>query len=233
MVSTSRGAGSRKSKPTSDAPPKSSRLPVVAEAARAAGADRQRAEALLELIERRKESIAEDFYDLGEALRELQRKRLHVALGHASFAEMLRARRIMGLTQAKKLIEVAQALPRGKALELGPEKAYALARYAAATPEIDTARSLLEGGARIDDKPIEELSVRELTRAIGKVKAKVRRSKPVPAEEREALQAARRLQAWLRARGARDAIAVARKDKGGFSLHVELRVEVVDELIGE
>lgn len=194
-------------------------------------ADRKRAEALLLLIERRKARIAEDFYDLGEALKEIQHKRLHLALGHASFADLLRARGIMGLSQAKKLIEVVSTLPRDKALTLGAEKAYALARYTAATPELDTPQSLLDQGAKIGGKPIADLSVRDLAVATGKVRAKAGKAKPTSESEREAEQAARKFQAWLRKGGAKGATAAAQKVKGAWWLRVELSAEAATRLL--
>ena len=45
----------------------------------------RRAEDLLLLIDRRKEQILDDFYDIGMALREILEKKLFEALGYASF----------------------------------------------------------------------------------------------------------------------------------------------------
>lgn len=231
MVTTLKGARGRAKRKRLGAPEGGAapRAAVAAgEVAQATAAERKRAEALLAIIDRRKDRLTEDFYDLGEALRELQRKRLYVALGHASFSEMLRARRIMGLSQAKKLIEVVASLPRDRALELGPEKAYALTRYAVATPEVDTPRARLDRGAALDDRSVEDRSVREIVHATNKAKALS--VKPRPAQEREALQAARKLQVWLRKQGARDVVVVAYRDSGGWWLHVEVRVDVVGKL---
>jgi hypothetical protein len=196
-----------------------------------AAADRKRAEALLLLIERRKARIAEDFYDLGEALKEIQHRKLHLALGHASFADLLRARGIMGLSQAKKLIEVVSTLPRDQALKLGAEKAYALARYTAATPELDTPQSLLDQGAKIGGKPIAEISVRDLAVATGKVRAKTGKATPKSDGEREAEQAARKVQAWLRKGGAKGATAEAQKVKGAWWVRLELPADAATRLL--
>lgn len=206
---------------------------VQAEAVKGGGAAEKRAQALLELIERRKARIAEDFYEIGEALRELQRKKLYLALGHATFGEMLKARGIMGLSQAKKLIGVVAALPRDKALTLGPEKAYALTRYTAATPEVDTPAWLLDQGATIAGKRVEEISVRELTAEAGKVREKAAGPKRRDPEEQRARAAARTAQAALRKRGARGATVEARREKGGYWLRVEVPLEAAAALLGE
>ena len=47
------------------------------------------------LIERRKARIAEDFYDIGQALTELLKKKLYLVLGYSSFAQMLTKRGVM------------------------------------------------------------------------------------------------------------------------------------------
>ncbi|WP_437736849.1 hypothetical protein [Sorangium sp. So ce1335] len=203
------------------------------EAARGGAAAEKRAHALLELIDRRKARIAEDFYEIGEALRELQRKKLYLALGHASFGDMLKARAIMGLTQAKKLIGIVAALPRDKALTLGPEKAYALTRYTAATPEVDTPAWLIDQGATVAGKSLDEISVRELTAEIGKARANAAGPKRQDPEEKRALAAARATQAALRKRGARGATVEARRAKGGYWLRVEVPVEAAAALLGE
>ncbi len=57
---------------------------LVAEAEKKVVKGRARAEALLRLIERRKQRITEDFYDIGEARRELYRKALFRSLDCAT-----------------------------------------------------------------------------------------------------------------------------------------------------
>src|SRR5690349_12680186 len=71
---------------------------LQAEVTRIASAAERRAEELLSMIERRKETIAESFYDIGKALQELLKKKLYAALGYASFDEMLRERSVLGVT---------------------------------------------------------------------------------------------------------------------------------------
>ncbi|MEO7113506.1 MAG: hypothetical protein ABI183_23915 [Polyangiaceae bacterium] len=126
----------------------------------------RRGRQLVEEILRKKQRIAEDFYDVGSALSELEKKQLWRALGHESFAEMLDARRLLARSQAFKLMAIARALPRRAALSMGTEKSYALVRYAAATAEIDSPASLLASGIRIGGrkKSVDDISANELVR---------------------------------------------------------------------
>jgi hypothetical protein len=194
---------------------------------------RARAEQLVALVERRKRRIVEDFYDIGEALRELSRSKLYVELGHTSFEEMLEARQIMGRTQAFKLIEVVEAFTRVKALELGAEKAYALVRLAAATPAADSPQQLAERGVVVGRrrKAAGEASVREIAQETRQVRAKGRGAAEADPEQREASGAARRVQAGLRKAGARGAQARAKRGAGGWV--VEITVPVAEASVLE
>jgi hypothetical protein len=136
----------------------------------------RRAEALLELIARRKQTITEAFYDIGEALREILKKKLYGALGFGSFEKLLTARKVISASTAYQLIDVVDSLPRDKALSLGAEKSYALARFAAATSESDPPSTLVDEGVPIGPRgkriPATKISVRELEEATRKVRAK-------------------------------------------------------------
>ena len=153
----------------------------------------KRAEALLALIARRKERIVEDFYDIGEALKEILDDRLYEALGHASFSEMLEARSVMSTTAAKRLVAVAEHLPREQALRLGQQKSYDLVAYAAATPEHDVAATLAEVDAEIGGKRLSRASSRELQAAAARARAEGRAAAQTPAQK----QAARALKSAL------------------------------------
>jgi hypothetical protein len=172
-----------------------------ANAQKAASVERNksRAEALLALIARRKQRMVEDFYDVGEALKELLDQQLFAALGFASFEAMLAANDVMGLTQAKRLIALVASVPRDHALALGQEKAYELVAYTAATPELDTPAELAKADARIGGKPLSKASVRELRAATQSVRAKQRAAKPKSKAEREAERAAREARAKVAA----------------------------------
>lgn len=168
-------------------------LATRAKAEKAASLARKktRASALLALIARRKQRMVEDFYDVGEALRELLDQKLYAALGHASFEAMLAAHDVMGLSQAKKLIALVTNVPREHALALGQEKAYALVAYTAATPEPDAAAELATSDARVGGKPISKASVRDLQAATKAVRAKARAGKPRSKAEVAAAKAVR------------------------------------------
>ncbi len=198
--------------------------PVTAEVARISSAAARRGEELIELIERRKTTVTESFYEIGKALKELQQKKLYASLGYASFEALLRGRGVFGVTQASKLIQIVSTVPIKTALELGPEKAFALIRYAAATPELDTPQSLMESGAKIGKVAVTAASVREIAEATKQARAKAPGKKVDPAA-REAERAAKQGRTWLAARGIRGSEVVARRTKGGFRLQIDLPLE--------
>lgn len=192
-------------------------------------ASARRAEELLDLIARRKTRILEDFYDLGAALRELLDKKLYAALGYASFDELLVKRNVLGRTQAYKLIAVVRELPRARAIEVGQERAYALVTVAAATPEPDTAASILMTGVEVRGKrkDVTKLSKRDLE----EVAKEVRPHKKSPAEK-AAATAAREAQRSLRARKLRAKVAVAHAGGLWWAI-VRVPLEQLELLVGE
>jgi hypothetical protein len=126
----------------------------------------RRAEELIAEIHRKKELVAESFVDIGEALLELDKKKLWAAVGYASLTELLTARDLMGRSQAFKLMAVVRSLPRRQALALGPEKAYALIRYAHATKALERPTDVLTHGIVVDGKRrrVEDLTARDIVR---------------------------------------------------------------------
>ncbi len=147
----------------------------------------RRATELLDLIARRKARIVDDFYDIGEALKELFQKELFRALGHRSFEAMLKAHHVMSATQARKLIHLVEQIPRAEALALGQEKAYALVSYTAATPEPDVPAVLAREDAKVGGKKLSKVSVRELQLAAKEARGRARATKPkTPAEKQRA-----------------------------------------------
>ena len=196
---------------------------LVSSGKRASEADRKRAESLVSLIERRKARIVEDFFEIGVALRALQRAKLYFSLGYATFAKMLAGRNLMGQTQASKLVAVADAYDRDQALALGLEKAYQLIRYTEATPEPDSPAFLLATHAKIGKKPIEAASVRELVDATRVQQAK-KHAKSIDPAEHEAQRRARALQAALRKRGAHRATVTSARIGRAWVLRVEVPV---------
>ncbi|MBI2393101.1 MAG: hypothetical protein HYV09_26185 [Deltaproteobacteria bacterium] len=203
---------------------------LLAAARKASTAAGKRAEELLALIERRKARIAEDFYEIGLALAEIRKKKLFVALGYSSFGGLLAARKVMSRRTAEKLIGVVSNVPRPKAMELGPEKAYALARLVATTPELDTIDEVLEEGVRVGKgrKKIAGASAREIEEAARAVRAKT--EKPDPREV-AADKAARTLQAAVRAAGGKGATATASRAKGGFEIVLRVDAARVEALV--
>lgn len=157
---------------------------LVTDAHKVSEAQKARAESLLAEIGRRKERIVEDFYEIGLALRELARKELFRALKFASFEAMLDARDVMSLTTARRLIQLVSTMSRDEALAYGQEKALALLAYAKATPEVDTPKSLVEGGKLPGGKPIVKASVRELKEAAKQVRTATEKRRATPSQDR-------------------------------------------------
>lgn len=196
---------------------------------KAGGASVRRAEELLALIARRKARILEDFYDLGSALKELLDKKLYAALGYASFDELLAKREVLGRTQAYKLIAVVRELPRARAVDIGQERAYALVTVAAATPEADTAGSILTTGVKVrgKTKDVSKLSKRDLEEV-----AKEVRPRKKSADEKLAEAAARTAQRSLRGRKLHATVAVERA-KGTWWATVRIPLEQLAVLARE
>jgi len=185
-------------------------------------AQKKRLESLLETIERRKARIVEDFYDIGVAFKEIIDKKLFLQAGYASFGELVDARKIMGKSQAYKLIAIARSVSREKAIEVGSEKAYELVRLTEETPEPDTVDDVLSAGLR-GPKDRRRVDLNKLSsRDIAKKRREIAKAKAKPSEgERDAGRAARAAQASLRKAGVK-ATVVARKDAKGWSAVVTL-----------
>ncbi len=148
---------------------------LSADAKKQLATNKRRATSMLALIERRKTRITEDFYDIGEALKEILDAKLYLSIGFESFDQMLEARKVMAHTQAFKLIRLVEGIPRDEALRLGQEKAYALVTYTAATPEDDVPAALVRRNAQIDGKPVSAMSMRELRAAATSARAATKR----------------------------------------------------------
>jgi hypothetical protein len=190
-----------------------------------------RASELLALIARRLQRIEEDFFDIGAALKELKEKKLFAALGDPTFDAMLAKRVPIGRSQAYKLMAIAERVTREQALELGEERAYAIARLVATTPEADTVASVLDTGVRIGKKQRSPKSMSR--REIDAVKRKVASgSKKPDLAERDAKRAARAAQVGFRRRRIGAKVEVA-KEKGRWWAIVRLPIADLSALAGE
>jgi hypothetical protein len=190
-----------------------------------------RAVELLGLIARRMKRIEEDFFDIGSALAELKNKKLFAALGYRTFDAMLAERVPIGRSQAYKLIAIVERVTRDQAVELGEEKAYAIARLVATTPEADTVASVLENGVRVGGRKrtAQAMSRREIESVKRTVAA---RSKKIDEAERDAKRQARAGQASLRKRGIGAKVEVAKR-AGRWWAIVRVPIEDVASLAGE
>lgn len=194
---------STKSKSAPDAVAAVQRLAKTAKKAQSAAkrAQRARCEELLALIARRKAEAVEAFYDMGEALREIHRKKLYTALGYTSFEQLLSERSVMSVTQASKLMKIVEHTSRSLALKLGQERAFALVGYVEATEESDTVEEIVKSERKIAGVPAAKAS----KRALEQEAKKLRDAKPKSAKQKAVNKAhqllQRRLSAMLKANG--------------------------------
>jgi hypothetical protein len=195
---------------------------LVKEASRVSAADRARAESLLAEIARRKQRIAEDFYDIGLALLQLFKKKLHVALGYRSFKEMLTAREVLSPTTAKSLIRLVSTISREQALEYGQEKAIVLLSYSEATPELDTPKTLMDSGQLPGGKPVAAASVRDLKEATKQIRAAQGKSKALSEEARAARAEVKTVVKWLHSHGVSKPEVREIRAEGGYRIRVDL-----------
>ena len=198
----------------------------------AAERNRRKGEGLVGEIERRKARIRREFWEIGVALSRLAEPAIYASMGFGSFGELLDGRGLFARSHAHRLVEVARTFTREQALALGAEKAFALTRYVAATPEQDIAGSLVEADARIDGKRLSAISLRQLEAATKAVRGKGRKATRDPLE-RAARSAARGAQAALRKRGARGARASAVRADGVWVVRIEVPMEVLEVITGE
>ena len=205
---------------------------ALARRAKAAAAQRQRsdqaeARELLSAIQRRRKRIAEDFYDIGEALRRLREPRLYQALGCDRFADLLEKAGISA-TQAHKLIAIVEQLPRSRALALGQEKSGALVSLAAATPGVDTATSLAHARVPLRGRHTPLDIAHASARAIERAATAARRSHAKDdGALAEAESYARDLTQKLVKAGAKHAtVHAARMRRAGAREVIELRIAI-------
>jgi hypothetical protein len=125
----------------------------------------QRASVLMRKIAVRKGRIAMDFWFIGTFLREILRDRLYLALGFGSFEAMLAQHRIVSFTLARKLIAIAEKVPKKLALALGQEKSYALVEYINATVAEDSVAEIVEANLPVGGTPVRDASLRQVQKA--------------------------------------------------------------------
>lgn len=199
---------------------------VAAKQARTAEAAR----ADIDLILRRRERIAEDFYDIGEALSRLKRPGVAEALGRSSFREICEKDLSMSHTVASTLVDIVSGLPRREAVQLGQERALALVSLAKVTSEHDTAAQLARGKRKLPsgkELDLRKASANEIKAAAKELRAAKNtsarpRGRTTTAEERAH---AARLEAALHAAGLKRARVTAVATKPGQE--ADLRIERV------
>lgn len=189
---------------------------------------RARAEQLVEEVARLKMVIASSFYEMGSALGEILDHKLYAVLGYKSFEELLEARELLSARQARKFIDVAKAFERGPAVQIGPEKAYALIRYCARTEKNDDPGALVKQGFPVAGrrKPIDVVTVRDIEAATRTAIHRHGSTAETAERARRDVEAERRtILAALHKRGADDALVSTKIVRGSWKIVVELPAE--------
>ncbi len=215
-------------KPTPKSP-----VELVRAAERALPAAARRAEELLSLVARLQNEIADAFYEIGVALRELDRKKRYAVLGYETFDELLAARVSISRSKAYELIAIIDSrITREQAVVLKQDKAYALARYAAANGGVEMTPLLLEQGVAVDGTlhQVSELTAREITQATRK-KTRARNNARKNPERHAAEALALQLERELRARALRSVAVTAYRSKGKWRIRVEAPIDEARELL--
>ncbi len=194
---------------------------------------RTRALELVALVRRRKAEIADAFYDMGEALRELGTDDMLLALRRKSFEEVCKKDCGISVALADSLVKVVKAMTRREAIRFGRTKAIALVELAAATPADDTPAGLarqqqvrLADGESVDPRRASAQTIEAAAKRERQFQAArrggARRGRTTTAEER-ALAA--ELQKRLRKRGLDRVTVTAVATKPGRES--DLRIEHV------
>lgn len=182
----------------------------------------------LERVHALKVRITASFYEMGEALGRILDEKLYLALGYASFVDLLQGESLLGATQAKKLIAVRKSFDRAQAMRVGPERAYALTRYVARTGSTASPSELVTKGFPLGGRrtPIEQVPVRRIDEA-GRA-AVERKTGPAgeSARARADAETERRVcLTELRARGVDGAVVHKRRSRNKWSLVIVVPAE--------
>lgn len=194
----------------------------------------------IKLVKRRRARIAEDFYDIGEALARLKRPGVAEALEFASFADLCERELDMSVGKATYLIAVVTHVPRAEATRLGQDRTVALLELADATPELDTVTQLAKGTLKLPgggELHVPKASAAEIRNAAKLVRAGSAKASDTPAKRARGRTTtpneraiAAKLQARLRELGLDQASVTAVATKPGQPAHVRIQSLPIDRL---
>jgi len=192
--------------------------------------DKLRAQHLVNLIERKADDVKHAFFDIGAAWVELANNRLYLALGFATFADLVEASGVMGLSQAKKLMAVAELVPREDALRMGTEKAYAITRLTSLLPEGKPVKDVLREHDVINGQSVEQASTRDIEAAVERLRHNRAKARPNPEADAHH-KLARESQAAFRRHGVRHAVVKAVRRKMGWRMVIEVPPAAMGDLL--
>jgi hypothetical protein len=193
-----------------------------------AKSSRAHAEQLVSEVARLKMIIASSFYEMGSALGEILDQKLYGVLGYKSFEELLEERELLSARQARKFIDVSKAFERAPAVQIGPEKAYALIRYCARTEKNDDPGALVKQGFPVAGrrKPIDVVTVRDIEAATRTAVHRHGSTADTSERARRDVEAERRaIVVALHKRGAADVVVTTKLVRSSWKIVVELPAE--------
>jgi len=169
--------------------------------------------------------IADDYLEMGRALRVLKQEGVAEAVGCASFEALCREKLDLSVTRAEQLIALFETLDADTVRALGADRASALMNLADATPSDDSVRDLLTAGLtlptgrRLDVRsaPIRELNeaATAFRRAASRGTATKPRGLTVDAAEQRRFEAAvKRLGRVVGDEGVATKLIATRKESG-------------------
>ncbi len=128
-----------------------------------------------------KTEISRNFWELGSSLVRVEDNELFRAAGYRTLEEYLRREVKVGRSTAYKVMKLARNFSKDTAQVFGQEKLLGAIAYAKATPEderpIDVTRYEIEvrgPSGKMEKKPFEEASVKEIDRATDRLRRKQR-----------------------------------------------------------
>lgn len=223
---------SKTKKPAKTKPQKQAVKKVADEATAIVDSAHSRAEKILERIAALKARIADDFFEIGEMLRELDRKKAYAHFGCENIGDLVEARELMSRAFAYRLIAIVEEVPRDIAVQLGSEKAHALTVYLRSTAAIDNARGIVARGVPFEGKRklLADISARELLDLAQNARAANPATRGPREEKREVAEAKAKDAAMkLRKRVAKGKLAVVHHADGWW-IKIEVPLDQIDKL---
>ena len=229
-------------------PPAPKKKPAVAVAAKVKPAPKPRSlrlrdkgRAAISLIRKRRATLADDFLDVGEALRILKGEGMFEALGRADFDDVCARDLDLAESTADAMISLSERIERELEKELGRDRSSALLALIDAVPEDDRPMNLLDAtiqlptGGKLVVRGATAAEVREAARSFRLVRGakQGKRSRgftTTPEEKRRFTAVEKRWRARRDLAGVVHTRLVASRREHGAEVDVRLPLEVWERI---